>query len=217
MVKIPLQVKLKRELHRKIAYAQDLIVKEVYSVFDKAVLHGGTAIWRCYNGRRFSDDLDFYLPKDKKKINVLFENLEKVGFKIEKKKISDNSIYSELELDGLLTRLEATFQNIPGIICDYEMSDGNNISVYSLDPKSFVAEKSITYLKRFKVRDLWDVFFLLKIIDNAKEVKEVGNLIKNYKKPLDEEDLKVTILEGIIPSANEMINYIQQKWENKYI
>jgi len=217
MVKIPLQVKLKRELHRKIAYAQDLIVKEVYSVFDKAVLHGGTAIWRCYNGRRFSEDLDFYLPKDKKKINVLFENLEKVGFKIEKKKISDNSIYSELELDGLLTRLEATFQNIPGIICDYEMSDGNNISVYSLDPKSFVAEKSITYLKRFKVRDLWDVFFLLKIIDNAKEVKEVGNLIKNYKKPLDEEDLKVTILEGIIPSANEMINYIQQKWENKYI
>ena len=198
MVKIPLQVKLKRELHRKIAYAQDLIVKEVYSVFDKAVLHGGTAIWRCYNGRRFSEDLDFYLPKDKKKI-------------------SDNSIYSELELDGLLTRLEATFQNIPGIICDYEMSDGNNISVYSLDPKSFVAEKSITYLKRFKVRDLWDVFFLLKIIDNAKEVKEVGNLIKNYKKPLDEEDLKVTILEGIIPSANEMINYIQQKWENKYI
>ena len=217
MVKIPLQVKLKRELHRKIAYAQDLIVKEVYSVFDKAVLHGGTAIWRCYNGRRFSEDLGFYLPKDKKKINVLFENLEKVGFKIEKKKISDNSIYSELELDGLLTRLEATFQNIPGIICDYEMSDGNNISVYSLDPKSFVAEKSITYLKRFKVRDLWDVFFLLKIIDNAKEVKEVGNLIKNYKKPLDEEDLKVTILEGIIPSANEMINYIQQKWENKYI
>ena len=217
MVKIPLQVKLKRELHRKIAYAQDLIVKEVSSVFDKAVLHGGTAIWRCYNGRRFSEDLDFYLPKDKKKINVLFENLEKVGFKIEKKKISDNSIYSELELDGLLTRLEATFQNIPGIICDYEMSDGNNISVYSLDPKSFVAEKSITYLKRFKVRDLWDVFFLLKIIDNAKEVKEVGNLIKNYKKPLDEEDLKVTILEGIIPSANEMINYIQQKWENKYI
>ena len=54
MNKIPLQVKLKRETHRRIASAQDLIVQEVYAVFERAVLHGGTAIWRCYNGKRFS-------------------------------------------------------------------------------------------------------------------------------------------------------------------
>lgn len=217
MIKIPLQVKLKREIHRKIAYAQDLIVKEVYSVFDKAVLHGGTAIWRCYNGRRFSEDLDFYLPNNKKKTEDLFENLKKIGFEIKKKKISKNSIYSELELNRLPIRLEATFQKIGGIICDYEMSDGNIISIYSLTPESFLVEKSNAYLKRFKVRDLWDVFFLLKIIDNPKIIKEIGNLIKNYKKPLDEEDLKVILLEGIVPSANEMIDYIKRKWENKYI
>ncbi|MBU3907421.1 MAG: nucleotidyl transferase AbiEii/AbiGii toxin family protein [Nanoarchaeota archaeon] len=217
MLKIPLQTKLKREVHRKIAYAQDLIVKEVYSVFDKAVLHGGTAIWRCYNGKRFSEDLDFYLPNDKKKIEVLFENLKKAGFEIKKKKISEKSLYSELEINGLSVSLEATFQRISGIICDYEMSDGNIISVYSLTPESFLVEKSKTYLKRFKVRDLWDVFFLLKIIDNPKEVKEIGNLIKDYKKPLDEEDLKVILLEGIVPSADEMVEYIKRKWENKYI
>ena len=159
MIKIPLQAKLKREIHRRIAYAQDLIVNEVYFVFDKAVLHGGTAIWRCYNGKRFSEDLDFYLPNDKKKIEFLFENLKKVGFEIKKKKISENSIYSELELNRLLVRLEATFQKISGIICDYEMSDGNIISIYSLTPESFLVEKSKAYLKRFKVRDLWDVFF----------------------------------------------------------
>ena len=217
MENIPLQIKLKREMHRKIAYAQDLIVNEVYFVFDKAVLHGGTAIWRCYNGRRFSEDLDFYLPKDKKKINVLFENLEKVGFKIEKKKISDNSIYSELELDGLLTRLEATFQKISGVICDYEMSDGNFISIYSLTPEQFLVEKVNTYLKRFKVRDLWDIFFLLKNIENPGKIKEIEKLIKNYKKPIDEENLKVILLEGVVPSAREMIDYIKRKWENKYI
>ena len=87
MIKIPLQAKLKREIHRRIAYAQDLIVNEVYFVFDKAVLHGGTAIWRCYNGKRFSEDLDFYLPNDKKKIEALFENLKKAGFNIKKRKI----------------------------------------------------------------------------------------------------------------------------------
>ena len=217
MIKIPLQTKLKREIHRKIAYAQDLIVNEVYLVFNKAVLHGGTAIWRCYNGKRFSEDLDFYLPNDKKKIEALLENLKKAGFNIKKRKISENSIYSELELNRLLVRLEATFQKISGIICDYEMSDGNIISIYSLTPESFLVEKSSAYLKRFKVRDLWDVFFLLKIVEDPRAIKEIGNLIKNYKRPLDEGDLRVILLEGIVPSANEMIDYIKRKWENKYI
>ncbi|MDO8460619.1 MAG: nucleotidyl transferase AbiEii/AbiGii toxin family protein [Nanoarchaeota archaeon] len=217
MIKIPLQTKLKREIHRKIAYAQDLIVKEVYSVFDKAVLHGGTAIWRCYNGKRFSEDLDFYLPNNKKKIKDLFENMKKAGFDIKKEKISENSIYAELEFERASVRLEATFQKISGVICDYEMSDGNIFSIYSLTPESFLIEKSNTYLKRFKVRDLWDVFFLLKIVDNPQKIKEIGSLIKNYKKPLDEENLKVILLEGIVPSANEMIDYIKRKWENKYI
>ena len=217
MIKIPLQAKLKRETHRKIAYAQDLIVKEVYSVFDKAVLHGGTAIWRCYDGKRFSEDLDFYLPKDKNKIELLFENLAKSGFDIKKRKVSENSIYSELEFDRTSVRLEATFQKISGIICDYEMSDGNIVSIHSLSPESFIVEKSNTYLKRFKVRDLWDVFFLLKRVDDVSSINEIGVLIKGYKKPIDEMDLKVILLEGIIPSANEMILYIKQKWENKYI
>ena len=101
MERMPLQARLKREAHRKIAYAQDLIVKEVYSVFNNAVLHGGTAIWRCYNGKRFSEDLDFYFPKDMQKINLIFENLKKIGFEIKKKKISENSVYSELDLDDL--------------------------------------------------------------------------------------------------------------------
>ena len=217
MERIPLQARLKRETHRKIAYAQDIIVKEVYLIFNGAVLHGGTAIWRCYNGKRFSEDLDFYLPKDKNKIDILFENLKKRGFIILKKKISDQSIYSELEIERISVRLEATFQKIPGIICDYEMSDGNFIPIYSLTAEQFLTEKINTYLKRFKVRDLWDIFFLLRIIKNPDKIKELERLINNYKKPVDESDLKAILLEGIIPSTKEMIEYIKIKWENKYI
>jgi predicted nucleotidyltransferase component of viral defense system len=217
MKNLPLQVKLKKELHRKIAYAQDLIVKEVYSVFNNAVLHGGTAIWRCYNGKRFSEDLDFYFKKDKEKIKILFENLKKVGFGIIKQKVSERSIYSELELNRILVRLEATFQKSSGILCDYELSDGNFISIYSLTRKQFLIEKINTYLKRFKIRDLWDIFFLLREIEEVKDVKEIDKLIKDYKKPIDESDLKVIILEGLVPSSEDMINYIKRKWENKYI
>jgi predicted nucleotidyltransferase component of viral defense system len=217
MERIPLQVRLKRESHRNIASAQDLIIKEVYSVFNKAVLHGGTAIWRCYNGKRFSEDLDFYLIKDNNKIELLFENLKRIGFEIKKKKISERSIYSELELNRISVRLEATFQKVQGVICDYELSNGNFLSIYSLSIEDFLTEKARTYLKRLKIRDLWDVFFLLKNIQEIKKIKEIGNLIKNYKKPIDEENLKVILLEGIIPSAGEMIQYIKRKWENKYI
>ncbi len=217
MDKIPLQTRLKREIHRKIASAQDLIVEEVYDVFDKAVFHGGTAIWRCYDGKRFSEDLDFYLPKDSHKLTQLFEKLQKSGFEIKKKKISENSVYSELEINRTSVRLEATFQKKPAIICDYEMSDGNFISVYSLTAEDFLIEKMNTYLKRFKVRDLWDVFFLLKTIPNPQNIREIETLIKRYQKPVDEEDLKAILLEGIVPSSEEMLEYIRRKWENKYI
>lgn len=212
-----MQVRLKREVHRKTAYAQDIIVKEVYSIFDGAVLHGGTAIWRCYNGKRFSEDLDFYFPKDKKKIELLFDNLKKKGFDILRKKISDTSVYSELEMERISVRLEATFQKKFGVLCDYEMSDGNFISIYSLTAEQFLAEKASTYLKRFKVRDLWDVFFLLKNIESPGKIKEIERLIKNYKKPIDEDNLKVILFEGIVPSGREMIDYLKRKWENKYI
>jgi len=33
----------------------------------------------------------------------------------------------------------------------------------------------------------------------------------NYKAPVDENDLKVIILEGIVPKSSEMIDYI--KWK----
>ena len=33
----------------------------------------------------------------------------------------------------------------------------------------------------------------------------------------DEDDLKSILLEGIVPSSDEMMKYIQRKWENRYI
>ena len=217
MEKIPLQVRLKREVHRKIAYAQDLMVQEVYSVFDTAILHGGTAIWRVYQGKRFSEDLDFYFSRDNAKIDLLFERLHKAGFTICKKKVGENSVYSELELDRVFVRLEATFQKIKGVLCDYELSDGNTIIIYSLTPEQFLVEKVHTYLKRFKVRDLWDIFFLLKYAEDVHKIQEISMLLTMYKKPIDEQDLKTILVEGIVPSAQEMIDYIKRKWENKYI
>ena len=78
-------------------------------------------------------------------------------------------------------------------------------------------EKINTYLKQQKIRDLWAVFFLIRSIRNPNTIKEIKKLIENFKEPIDKEDLKTIILEGIVPSIKEMLDYIKRKWENKYI
>ena len=57
--------RLKKKLHREIALLQDELIDIIYSIEPNAVLHGGTAIWRCFQGNRFSEDLDFYLTPSK--------------------------------------------------------------------------------------------------------------------------------------------------------
>lgn len=214
---IPLILKIKKETHKKIAEAQDIIVQELYSIFDNAVIHGGTAIWRCYGGNRFSEDIDIYLPKDTEKIKKLFENLEKRGFTITKKKISERSLYSKLTWERIVVQLEAIFKKEEGHLKEYQSIDGNLITVYTLTPEEFIAEKVQAYLHRKKIRDLYDVFFLIKFVADTSTIKEdILNLINNYAPPLDEKDLKTIILEGLVPTSEKMAEYLRIiKWENK--
>ena len=207
---IPLILKLKKELHKSIATAQDLIIQEMYNIFNDAVLHGETGIWRCYKGNRFSEDIDVYIKKDIKKIDLLFRNLEKKGFIIVKKKIKENSLFSKLQLNRTFVRFEALFKNVKGSLKEYETADGNLITVYTLTPEEFISEKVDTYLKRAKIRDLYDIFFLLRYVDDKNKCK-LQLLIKKYKNPVDEKELKVLILEGLVPDSEKMIDYIKHR------
>src|SRR3989344_8274495 len=130
---IPLQLKLKRRSHKEIAYAQDIIVETLYEFFQKAVIHGGTSIWRCYEGNRFSEDIDVYIKRDKEKINSMFSSLEKNGFSINKKRIKENSLYSTLKFNTSTVRFEALFKIIKTpFLKEYETSDGNFINIFTL-------------------------------------------------------------------------------------
>ena len=212
---LPLSRRMKKEIHRKIASAQDLILDEVYQHFPHAVLHGGTAIWRCHDGKRFSEDLDFYLPRDEKALEALFAALENKGFVVRKKRILTNSVYSELGYDRTTVRLEATFQSIKGHLAEYETADGNVVMIYTLTPEEFLKEKITTYRKRRKIRDLYDIFSLLPKIDDPAAVREeLGLLIRDYAPPIDEQDLKTIILEGLTPTAEDMKEYIERKWRS---
>src|SRR3989338_406877 len=138
---IPLILRLKKQLHKDIAKTHDMVIEEIYAVFENAVLHGGTSIWRCYKGNRFSEDIDVYIVKDKNKIDSLFEEFEKKGFKIEKKKVSENSIYSSLNFNNTFVRFEAVFKKERGILREYETAEGNLITVFTLSSEQLIKEK----------------------------------------------------------------------------
>lgn len=210
--KIPLILKLKKAQRKEMARSQDVIVRTLFGVFDEAVLHGGTAIWRCYQGMRFSEDVDVYIPKNLEKINLFFEKLEEQGFKALKKKIGENSLYSNFEFNRVNVKFEALFKKVKGELKEYEMVDGNLYDVYTLLPEELIVEKINAYLKRFKVRDLYDVFFLLRFVKDKKKISgELKRLINEFKKPIDAEDLQNLIIEGLVPDVTKMLNYIQRE------
>ncbi len=212
MPDIPLISRLRKQAHKDIARAQDMIVESLYEIFDKAVLHGGTAIWRCYSGNRFSEDIDAIIPKNLEKVELFFLDLKKKGFIIEKKKVGENSIYSNLRLNRTFVRFEALFKNIKGELKEYETINGNLIAVYTFLPEDLIKGKINAYLKRLKIRDIYDVFFLLKYVKNKNLIrKDLEKLIRNFKKPIDEKELRVLIIQGVIPKVDEMIRYIKRE------
>jgi predicted nucleotidyltransferase component of viral defense system len=210
MTEIPIILRLKKQRQKDLASAQDILVKETFSVFENAVLHGGTAIWRCYNGNRFSEDVDVYIPKDEKRLQELFTRFERAGFKIEKKKISDISIFSSLILNRTAVRFEALFKKITGVPKEYEKCNGAFITIRTLTPEHIIKEKVQAYQKRLRVRDMYDIFFLLRHVKDKNNVKkDINEFINNFKNPIDETNLKEIVLEYIIPSVTEMLNYIR--------
>jgi predicted nucleotidyltransferase component of viral defense system len=210
-VKIPLSLKLKKKIQKELAYAQDVLVEEIYGFFPKAIIHGGTAIWRCYNGNRFSEDVDVYIERDEKKIEDFFLSLQKKGFQIIKKKVKENSLYSEIIIGDISIRFEATFQIKKPIFKQYETSESFFINVYTLSPEELIIEKISAYMKRKKIRDLYDIFFLLNYTKKEKRIiNHINKLIKYFENPIDEQNLNAVIIFGAIPNSKQLLEAIKR-------
>jgi len=209
-MRAPLERKLRKRLHKEIAYAQDMIVEVLYQFFPNCVIHGGTAVWRGFGSNRFSEDIDLYLEKNAERINAFFEELKRRGFIILKKRIKENSLFSKVKLGNVEIRIEAIFKRVKGVIMEYETVDGRTVNVFSLGEERIIKEKVRAYLKRRKVRDLYDVFFLLRFVKDRSGVeKDIRKLVENFEKPVDEGELRNVIIAGAIPTAGQILDYIQ--------
>ncbi len=212
---LPIEKKLANEMQLRIARLQDSSIEALYNMDNKIVLHGGTAIWRCYAGNRFSDDLDLYVKSDNevsgirndvsfvlKRYGINIENVAAIG-KSTIITVSDSGTKIKLEIGKAGTAINPV-ERI------YERSNGTRINILTLSAENLIREKIKTYESRRYSRDLYDIYHLSNFADVAELKTVVCNFLDNISKPTDEGNLKSIVYVGIAPSFNNMVDSIRR-------
>ncbi len=205
---------LKNKEHIEKDYFQDVFLFNLFKKTNKFVFKGGTALYKLYGLKRFSEDLDFSLID-----NLSLENIEEIirnvarssDFEIKSIKKTRDSIMFKLSCKGILTkyntlRIDVNFRNriilgqdIKNYISDY--ADLNPFSLKILKPEEMIAEKIHSIFARNKARDLFDLFFLLRISD--------------FNKDLTEEKLKIFNMKFNSDPLKKKIERIKDVWEKE--
>jgi len=196
--KIPLARILKGKF-LKIAKVQDLVILELLRKFD-FILHGGTAVWRIYRGKRFSYDIDIYHRNPEEIATYLSSSR---FFSVERKKLTpSNVLYLKLREEEVV-ELEASppFREFKTVEGEFALTDGSSVIVKTLSPEELVREKVEAFIGRRKARDLYDIFYLLDFCRRERVKSAVSRLLPFIKNPpKDFEGLEEIILIGKAPS-----------------
>ena len=149
-MKIPLSNKLKKRLHVETALLQDELMDIIYSLEESAILHGGTAIWRCYEGNRFSEDLDFYFTTVENFENKLSVKLKERSLQLLKYKKTHDIVFSKITNGNVEVRLEINTKpkKIQNVVKSYEKVDGSFMDVFTFSPEQLLLEKINAYNSR---------------------------------------------------------------------
>ena len=142
---IPLMNRLRKRAHRDVALLEDVMVKIIYGMDSTVEIHGGTAIWRCYGGRRFSKDIDIYVASQTKWQELkerIRDTAKDYGAEVIKLKDTGNLIYMELLMDGIYSEIDINYKAYykNPVIRQYENLDGTFGEVLTLPPEALVLE-----------------------------------------------------------------------------
>ncbi|MEM3415661.1 MAG: nucleotidyl transferase AbiEii/AbiGii toxin family protein [Thermoproteota archaeon] len=207
---------LNTEEQKRIAMLQDTAIDIVDKAIKNYVLHGGTAIWRCYNGDRFSYDLDFYFY-EKKVCQKLAASANTYRLRLEcadKKKI-----YAKLYGYNTYVGIQADRKKVACTTASFLKYNNSSITVSVLSPTSIFLEKISAYRDRFESKDLYDLYLLARgdsakaySIDKSKVKGKLTGLLGGFKKPSDNwNDLELMILHGRLPKLEDALLYLK-KW-----
>ena len=212
---LPIEKKLVNEMQLRIARLQDSSIEALYNIDNKIVLHDGTAIWRCYSGNRFSDDLDLYAKTDDE-VSLIRNDasfvLKRYGIGIEKVSAIDKSTIITVSDSDTKVKLEIgkTRKAIRPIEMAYERSNGTRISILTLSAEDLILEKMNTYESRRYSRDIYDIYHLSNFADASKLKAEVCDFLHDIIRPVDEGNLNSIVYVGVAPSFDNMVDSIRR-------
>lgn len=211
---IPLEKRLKKKMHIEIALLQDEVLEILYNIENNLVLHGGTAIWRCYNGNRFSEDLNFYCRNIEKLERELKKKIEAQNLTILKFKKTTNLIFCKISDGNREVRLEINYAaGKTGIVKSYEKTDCSFMDVLTLSPEELILEKISAYENRRFIRDIYDVYHLSNYLTDEKKVeKKVVRLLALLMPPIDKENLKTIVYAGKIPLFEQLVEALKRRF-----
>ncbi len=206
--KFPLQRILKGRL-LKIAEMQDRLMIEASSKFG-IVLHGGTAIWRMYMGKRFSFDIDVYYHDPPE----LLRYFEKRGaFNMVKGKLTGSDVlYMRFQEGNVAVEMQASPMHGKARTADgeFHLVGGDSIIVRTLEPADLLLEKISAFRGRRKARDLYDIFYLLDFADSSQIRDGLAGMLPLLKeKPKDFAGLMELILVGKVPDFDTIIRKVR--------
>ncbi len=224
-------MEIRDKLQLEKAKLEDTLMDILYSRYQELVFHGGTAIWRCYGGNRFSRDLDFYLDakavEEKMRYHKDIEKfLKDSGFILKEKgyENSTDTMHFLVESANVKMKIDINFKYKKGTPTDYIKMDDSKRVVLTLKPLELLNEKinaynnkldSIKEYSKPEVQDLYDMYHLVSLIEKGDEnsVKRLRTLITRIENnpPPNLKSLDHLIISGLSPTFELMINGIR-KW-----
>ncbi len=212
----------------KRAVMEDALVDLVYKEFGAFVMHGGTAVWRCYGGNRFSRDVDFYANLDPHSESVLQKKMHKTlvddSYQITEEKYNNSTLTLHMIVRGYDTtgKLDITFAHAKGEAAEYARVDGSKRIIYALSPELILNEKIATYADKFKrgtaeIQDIYDMLVLKdRILDpEEKTLSALSKLLDVIEKkpPGNEKGLVNLLLGGAAPGFDYIVKTLRA-WLN---
>lgn len=159
--------------HMEKDYMQDVLLYNIFRKTNRLAFKGGTALYKLYSLPRFSEDLDFSLLGGVDARKIVADAADASGMGIKDLKEMTGSTLIKLGFRGLLTgnntlRVDISTGNpvLGGFDVKTYMpayADINPFSLRAMKPGEMLAEKVHSLLAREKARDLYDLFFLMRI------------------------------------------------------
>ncbi len=211
---------MKKRAQQDVALLEDVLVRILYETDNTIEIHGGTVIWRCYGGKRFSKDIDIYMASEEKLQDLkdrIRDTASRYDAKVEKLKDTGNLIYISFLLGNIYSEIDINYKSYykDPVIKQYENLDGTFYEILTLPPEVLINEKINAYTDRESITDLYDITILLEHADITRVKPQLKKFVSSLKTPAkvkeEESRLQGLIYEGPIPSFRTLVDRIKGK------